>query len=153
MRRWCHVTLSARLEVADLDHAAGAEHGVEHWARGEGGEDAKGEALGGGIRVLALQHVQHGLNQTALYSLAVVAVVGHHVAEKAQHGGGRGGGRQHGAQGGQEGANDRVVAAQVRQRLQALQGGICKGCMLEAGCEGRNIGRRNGFRGTTAREA
>lgn len=117
VRRLCRVAESAGLAVGDLDHAAGAEHGVEDGAGGEGGEDAKGEALGGGIRALALQHAQHGVNQTALHSLAVVAVVGDHVAEEAQHGGGGGCGaaRQHGAQGGEEGAEDRVVAAQVRQ--------------------------------------
>jgi hypothetical protein len=56
VRHLCRVAVSAVLAVADLDHAAGAEHGVEHGAGGEGGEDAKGEALGGGICVLALQH-------------------------------------------------------------------------------------------------
>ncbi len=90
MRRLNGATLNTAVH---LDHATGTENGVEDGAGGERGEDTEGKALGGCVRVLALQHAQSGLNQAALQRLAVVAVVGHHVAEQAQHGDGCGAGR------------------------------------------------------------
>ncbi len=72
--------------LADLDHAARAEHGIKSGAGREGGKDAQSEASAATVVRVSLQNVQDGLNKTAIQRLAIVAIVGDHVSDQAQEG-------------------------------------------------------------------
>ena len=119
-------------ERLHLKHATRGENRVECGTGGKRREDAQGEAARGAVFSFEIdkfafvdkEHAQHACHKTALQSAAVVEVVGHHVTEQAQDRSGLGAGGENGAKSGHEAAKNTVVAAEVRQRLDALQSRI-----------------------------